>query len=173
MISLVFSPKLKKVWSVVSTVIVALVLILAVLLVGSRAVGLQVFHVVSPSMAPVYNEGDLLFVKKIDPATIQVGDDITFIVNEAGVVGTHRVVEADSENQRFYTKGVANSTADAAPVHFKNVLGTPVFHLPYLGHVSVFIQNSPGRYITLGIGLMLVLLVFLPDILGKNKKSET
>lgn len=171
MISLVFSRKLKKVWSVASTVIVALVLILAVLLVGTRAAGMQVFHVISPSMTPVYNVGDLLFVKKIDPATIQVGDDITFIVNEAGVVGTHRVVEVDSENQRFYTKGVANSTADASPVHFNNVLGTPAFSLPYLGYVSVFVQNSPGRYIALGIGLMLVLLVFLPDIVGK--KSET
>lgn len=164
--------KLKKFCSVVSTLLVAVVLLVAVFLVGTRLMGFRVFHVISPSMTPVYNVGDLIFVKEVDPASIEVGDDITFIINEAGMVGTHRVVEVDPDNQHFYTKGVANNTADASPVHFKNVLGTPVFKLPWLGYVSVYVQGVPGRYVALGIGLVLTVLVFLPDILGKSRNLK-
>ena len=55
----------KKIWSVVSTVLVLAVLLLAVFLVGARLVGLQVYYVISPSMEPVYRVGDLIYVKKI------------------------------------------------------------------------------------------------------------
>ena len=44
------NPTLKKVWNMVSTVLVALVVVLALLLAGARLVGLQVFTVLSGSM---------------------------------------------------------------------------------------------------------------------------
>ena len=116
--------------------------------------------------------GDLIYVKEVDINEIQVGDDITFILNEDLVVATHQVVRVDSENQRFYTKGIANELEDGDPVHFKNVLGVPKFSIRYLGYVSDFIQNPPGTYITVGAGIVLVLLVFLPDLLGKKKEKE-
>lgn len=163
----------KKIWSVVSTVLVLAVLLLAVFLVGARLVGLQVYYVISPSMEPVYRVGDLIYVKKTDPATIEVGDDITFLLNEDGVIATHRVVQVDGENQRFYTQGVANPSPDANPVHFKNVLGVPVLRLPWLGDLSSYIQHPPGRYVAIGVLVALTVLVFLPDILVKiRKKSE-
>lgn len=43
---------LKKIWNVISSILVALVVILALLLVGARVVGLQVFTVLSGSMEP-------------------------------------------------------------------------------------------------------------------------
>ena len=113
--------------------------------------------------------GDLLYVKKVDVNSIKVGDDITFILNEDLVVATHRVVRIDAENQRFYTKGLANDIEDA-PVHFNNVIGVPQFHIPKLGYVSDFVQNPPGTYIAIGAVILLILLVFLPDMFGKNKK---
>lgn len=116
--------------------------------------------------------GDLIYVKEVDPDTIKVGDVITFLVNEDLVVGTHRVVRVDAENQRFYTKGDANDVEDGEPVHFNNVIGVPQFSIPKLGYVSDFIQNPPGMYITIGVGAILILAVFLPDLIGKKKKEE-
>ncbi len=116
--------------------------------------------------------GDLIYVKKVDPATIKEGDVITFIINEDLVVGTHRVVRVDSENQRFYTKGDANEIEDQSPVHFNNVIGVPKFSIPKLGYVSDFVQNPPGTYITIAVGIILIIIVFLPDMFGKNKKEE-
>lgn len=164
--------KLKKIWNVASTTLVVIVVLCAVFLMGSRLLGYECYNVISPSMEPEYGVGDLIYVKKVDPTTIKANDVITFIVNEDLVVGTHRVVRVDAENQRFYTKGDANDVEDAEPVHFNNVIGVPQFSIPKLGYVSDFVQNPPGMYITIGIGIILIIAVFLPDIIVKKKEEE-
>ena len=163
---------LKKIWNIVSTALVVLMVLCAVFLMGSRLLGYECYNVISPSMEPEYGVGDLLYVKDVDPTTIKEGDVITFIVNEDLVVGTHRVVRVDAENQRFYTKGDANEIEDQNPVHFNNVIGVPQFSIPKLGYVSDFVQNPPGLYITIGVGIILILAVFLPDMVGKKKKED-
>ena len=163
---------LKKIWNIVSTALVVLMVLCAVFLIGSRVMGYQCFTVISGSMEPKYSVGDLIYVKKVDASTIQVGDDITFILNEDLVVATHRVVRIDAENQRLYTKGLANEIEDSDPVHFNNVIGVPQFSIPKLGYVSDFVQNPPGMYITIGVGIILILAVFLPDMIGKKKNKD-
>ncbi len=163
---------LKKVWNIVTTVLVVLMVLCAVFLMGARLLGYQCYTVISGSMEPEFSVGDLLYVKSVDVNTIKEGDPITFILNEDLVVATHRVVRVDAENQRFYTKGDANQIEDRDPVHFKNVIGVPKFSIPKLGYVSDFVQHPPGMYITIGIGVLLILLVFLPDMLAKKKPEE-
>ena len=163
---------LKKIWNIVSTALVVLMVLCAVFLMGSRVMGYQCFTVISGSMEPKYSVGDLIYVKNVDANTIQVGDDITFILNEDLVVATHRVVRIDAENQRLYTKGLANEIEDSDPVHFNNVIGVPQFSIPKLGYVSNFVQNPPGMYITIGVGIILILAVFLPDMIGKKKNED-
>ena len=162
---------LKKIWSIVSTALVVLMVLCAVFLMGSRLLGYQCYTVISGSMEPAYSLGDLLYVKETDVNSIKVGDPITFVLNEDLIVATHRVVRIDYENQRFYTKGDANDIEDQNPVHFNNVIGVPQFAIPKLGYVSDFVQNPPGVYITIGVGILLIFAVFLPDMLG-NKKKE-
>ena len=166
------SDTLKKIWNIVSTTLVVLIVLCAVFLVGSRIMGYQVYTVLSGSMEPEYSVGDLLYVKKVDVNKIGVGDPITFILNEDLVVATHRVVRVDAENQHFYTKGDANEIEDSEPVHFNNVIGVPQFSIMKLGYVSHFVKNPPGMYIAIGVGVVLILLVFLPDMIGKKKKDD-
>lgn len=163
---------LKKIWSVTSTVLVVVFVLCAIFLMGSRIVGYQCYTVLSGSMEPNYSVGDLLYVKDVDVNTIEVGDPITFILNEDLVVATHRVVRIDAENQRFYTKGDANEIEDSEPVHFNNVIGVPQFSIPKLGYVSDFVQNPPGMYITIAVFVVLIAIVFLPDLIGKKKKED-
>ena len=163
---------LKKIWNVSSTFLVGLFVLCAVFLMGSRLLGYQVFNVISGSMEPTYSVGDLIYVKDVNRYEIEVGTPITFVLNENLVVATHRVVEVDEENQHFYTKGDANDTADASPVHFNNVIGVPQFSIPLLGYVSDFIQNPPGMYITVAVGFILILIVFLPDFFRKKKEED-
>ena len=163
---------LKKIWNIASTVLVVIIVLCAVFLMGSRLLGYQCYTVISGSMEPEYKVGDLLYVKKVDVNSIKVGDAITFILNEDLVVATHRVVRIDAENQRFYTKGDANEIEDSEPVHFNNVIGVPQFSIPKLGYISDFVQHPPGMYITIGVGIVLILVVFVPDMIGKKKKEE-
>lgn len=164
---------LKKIWSITSSVLVVLMVLCAIFLMGSRLLGYQCFTIISGSMQPKYMVGDLIYVKEVDINSIKVGDDITFILNEDLVVATHQVIGIDAENQHFYTKGIANEVEDADPVHFNNVIGVPKFSIAKLGYVSDFIQNPPGMYITIGICIILILVVFLPDILRKKNQEES
>ena len=165
-------PTVKKIWGIVSLMLVVLVVLAAIFLLGSRILGFRVFNIVSGSMEPEYSVGDLIYVKSVDPATIQVNDVITFLLNEDGVVATHRVVRIDAAKQHIYTKGDVNETEDMAPVHFKNVIGIPQFAIPGLGYVADFIQNPPGTYIAIIIVSALLILAFAPDLIKKKPVPE-
>lgn len=170
------SKTLKKIWNFISTVLVAVVVLLALLLAGARIFGLQVFTVLSGSMEPTYHTGSLIYVKKVDPFTIQPGQPITFMLDEK-TVATHRVVgvvpdEEDTTVIRFRTKGDANEAEDGTLVHYKNVIGEPVFSIPYLGYLAEYIQHPPGMYVAISAGAVLLLLVFIPDIFSDDEKKN-
>ena len=188
---------LRKLWSVISTLLVIVMVILAVLLVGVRVVGLTPYAVLSGSMEPTYHVGALIYVKDVAPADITVGMPITFVVNEDLLLATHRVVDIevittrqeqvldeagnpvlddegnpvveeiplDEPTYYFQTKGDANDAVDGTPVHYKNVVGTPVFSIPYLGYLSSWLQTRQGMIMGICIALVLVILTFLPDLL--------
>ena len=163
---------LRKVWNIVSIVLVAIVVLIAILLMGAKVIGLKTYSVISPSMKPAYNVGDLVYVKKVDPEEIKVGDAITFVLDEKLTVATHRVIEIDLETSHFRTQGDANDTPDANPVHFKNLIGKVIFKIPLLGYVADWVQNPPGTYIAVTVGAVLLILVFLPDMIGKRMKAK-
>ncbi len=170
----------KKVWNGMTTVLVLMVAILAVLLVGTRFIGLMPFTVLSGSMEPVYSAGDLIYVKEVDPFELEEGTIITFMLSE-DTIATHRIVEVvpDAEDDtviRFKTKGDANESEDGGLVHYKNVIGTPIFSVPKLGYVANFIQEPPGTYVAIAAGALILALVFIPDLFSndedeKDKKS--
>jgi signal peptidase len=167
---------IKKLWSALSTLLVILVVILAILLVGIRLIGLRPYVVLSGSMEPTYHVGSLIYVKEVDYKQLKVGDPITYMLNENTVV-THRIIqviadESDPDTLRYFTQGDANAVADGTSVHYKNIIGKPVFSVPYLGYVSHFIQHPPGTYIAIAAGAALILLVFLPDVFPSEKDEE-
>ena len=166
----------KKIWKCITSVLVALVVIVALLLVGARLIGLQVFTVLSGSMEPAYHVGSLIYVKDVDPFELESGDVITFMLDE-NTVATHRIVEVvpDEEDDsvvRFRTKGDANENVDGSLVHYKNVIGSPVFTIPYLGYAVSYIQNPPGTYVAISACAILLLLVFLPDLFDGDIKKK-
>lgn len=166
----------KRLWDVFTGILVALAVLIALLLVGARLIGFQVFTVLSGSMEPTYHTGSLIYVKSVDYQTLQAGDVITFMLSEE-TVATHRIVEvvpdeADPSVLRYRTKGDANNAVDGSLVHYKNVIGSPVFTIPDLGYAANYIQNPPGTYIAIAAGALLLLLVFLPDLLEPKKKKR-
>jgi len=176
--------KIKKVCNAITTLIVIVALILAMLLVGVRMFGLQVYTVLSGSMEPVYHTGSVIYVKPADdPAALEEDTVITFYLGGT-TVATHRIIEVvETENGIAYrTKGDANDVEDGGLVKPESIIGTPVFTIPKLGYIISFIQTKPGRLFTMALIAFTVLLGIIPDILseekdekktGKNKKKET
>ena len=201
--------KLVKIWNVFTTLLVVFMMLMAVLLVGVRLVGLTPFTVLSGSMEPAYHVGSLIYVKETAPEKIEVGDPITYVVNEDLLVSTHRVVDIDvfytgthavtdeegnpvldekgepvyeeveleEPSYYFTTKGDANAAVDGTPVYYKNVLGVPVFSIPFLGYLSSWLQTRQGMIMGVSIALVIIILTFLPDLLKlvdepEKKKEE-
>ena len=167
---------LKRIGNVLSTVLVAAMVVLAVALVGVRLVGFEVFTVLSGSMEPAYKTGSLIYVKDVDPMTLTDGDVITFMLDE-DTVATHRIVgvvpdETDPTTIRFRTKGDANFYEDGQLVHYKNVIGKPVFTIPGLGYAANYIQHPPGLYYAIIAAVVILLLAFLPEPSAKKRKEE-
>jgi signal peptidase len=166
----------KKVWNTITITIVGIVVLMAIALVGVRLVGLRVYSVLSGSMEPTFHAGSLIYVKDADPYELQSGDIITFMLDE-DTVATHRIAEvvpdeSDSSVVRFRTKGDANEAEDGSLVHYKNVIGSPVFTIPQLGYVADYIQHPPGMYIAISAGAILLLLVFLPELFGREDRQK-
>ena len=88
-----------------------------------------------------------------------------------------QTVPLDEPVYYFQTKGDANEDVDGAAVHFKNVVGTPVFTIPYLGYLSSWLQTKKGMIMGVSIAIVILMLTFLPDILNAvddepRKKSK-
>jgi len=165
-----------KVWNAFTSILVGIVLIFAILLAGVRVVGLRPLTVLSGSMEPTYHVGSLIYVKSVDYKELQAGDVITFMIDE-DTLATHRIVEVVPDDDepdvlRYRTKGDANDAEDGSLVHYKNVVGTPVFTIPMLGYLANYIQNPPGTYIAISVGALVMLLVFLPDLFGSDDEEK-
>lgn len=128
--------KLGKIWNVISTAMVALVVVAAIVLVGIRLFGFTPLYVMSGSMKPAFEVGSLIFVQKTDPADIKVGDPITYTINEAGDYSTHRVIAIES----FETGVRQVMDENQQPVLDEN--GEPVYEEFQLDETSYYFQTK-------------------------------
>ena len=60
--------------------------------------GLKTYKVLSGSMEPEYHVGSVVYVEKSSIDDIEVGDVITFYINDNTVV-THRVIDKDNDDK--------------------------------------------------------------------------
>lgn len=124
--------------------------------------GIRIFNIVSESMVPKYNIGDVLVVKSIEPQNIKVGDDISYIGQESTYnqkIVTHQVIKIDYENGEyiFHTKGIANILEDPL-VHQNQVFGKVVYKIWILSLISKILSNV--YVVFFGIFVPIVILIF-------------
>ena len=162
----------KMIFKILSTTLVAAIVVLAVLLAGVRLFGLTPLTVLSGSMEPTYHVGSIIYIKDVEPAELQAGDPVTFHL--AGTtIATHRIIEVQerSEGLYFVTQGDANDNPDS-PIPATSVIGKPVFTIPYLGYLSSFIQTPKGILYVVFCSVGVLLLSFIADAFTNEKKPE-
>lgn len=160
----------KKIWNIVSWVLIGLILAVVMLTAGVRIIGLQPFAVLSGSMEPSYHVGALVYVKSAAPDDIKVGDTITFKLS-GSTVATHRVASIDKTAKTFVTKGDANADSDRSPVRFSDVLGRVSFTVPLLGFLTQYLQSLSGKIVIGCAIIILLILIYLPELLDKAEKT--
>lgn len=156
-----------------STALVAAVVLLAIALVGIRVIGFIPYTVLSGSMEPTYHVGSVVYVKKVDPTTLKVGDPITFYLT-GNVIATHRIIEVHGEgtpNLGFRTQGDANETVDGI-TPASAVIGKATFSIPYLGYLSNFLQQPKGLITVVGTGAAVLAISYIIDAIFPAKKES-
>lgn len=140
----------KRIWNFISTLGVVLVICLAVLLVGVRLIGLTPYAVLSGSMEPTYHVGSLIYVKDIEPAEIEIGMPITFVVNEDLLLATHRVV--DIEIRTTALEAVLDENGQPTTDEKGNIitqeveLEEPAYYFQTKGDANEDVDGSPVYY---------------------------
>lgn len=160
----------RKICNVLSTIIFAVLFAVAGLLVVPNVLGFQSFVVLSGSMMPEIQVGEIVYAKEVATSELEVGDVITYHLTGSTMV-THRIVGINENEQMVITKGDANDTVDGTPVTFSNIKGRVGFHVPYLGYISIYIKTPIGILAICGIVMLLLLLNFLPDALEREKEA--
>lgn len=108
---------MKTCWSIISTIVLAVLVILLIAFGGVRLFGLTPYMVTSGSMEPEYPVGSLIYVKEVPPEQIDVGDVITFRLTDGQTVATHQVYEADRAQEEFRTQGINNRDSEGNILH--------------------------------------------------------
>lgn len=162
---------MKKAYQIFTTLLLIILIAMAAILFLPKLLGMTPLAVLSGSMEPTYHVGSLVYVKDADPAEVQVGDPITFKISDDTMV-THRVVAIDTEAQTFQTKGDANDNVDGGAVAYQNLVGKPVFTIPYMGYLAVYATTTTGMIVMVTVILVILILTFLPDFLMKDNDGK-
>lgn len=127
--------------------------------------GYKFFIVRSDSMkATDFDAGDIVFVKNVDPATLQVGDIIAFTsqnTNNFGDTVTHKIREITTNaygDPAFITYGTTTDTNDETPVTYPYVLGKYTGKIPNVGSFFQFLKTTPGYILCIFVPFLLLIL---------------
>ncbi len=103
--------------------------------------GIKTFVIISGSMEPNINIGDMVIVKIADEPYM-VGDIIAF--REGNTVIVHRIVKKIDEDGKikYQTKGDNNNAVDKNLVEENRIEGVYKFKIPMVGNVFMFIYKN-------------------------------
>ncbi len=99
------------------------------------------YVIVTGSMEPALNRGDMVLLERVEPGEIRVGDVVTF--THQGVPVTHRVIEVLPDGS-LRTKGDANEAPDPYTVSPDQVIGRVRYRIPLLGWIVIALNWSPA-----------------------------
>lgn len=117
--------------------------------------------VLTDSMYPVIQSGDLIICHTAEPEEIQVGDVIAFFdpAGNGSTIVTHRVLEVTGQGDqiKWRTKGDNNNTEDRLLVSAEKLVAVyEDTRLPGLGNVALFMQTIPGLIICVVCPILLL-----------------
>jgi len=139
--------------------------------------GIRMFAVATGSMVPVYEVGDVLISKEVEPETLEVGDDIVYIGKKGtfnGKVVTHRIISIESQEDGDYkivTQGVANNAADPE-IDQTQIYGKIIYNVKTLSFLSRMTRNIYVFYFIIFIPVGILVYKNVKNLMNMNKDIE-
>ena len=130
---------------------------------------MDVYIVVSNSMAPRINSDDVILVKKhIEQSDFKKGNIITYKRSDGEII-THRIEKIIQQDfsDAYVTKGDANDAVDKDIVIYKNIIGKVIYVVPGFGKVIKLFKNQ--LFFIAAVGIIILLTIYDKKI--KEKKE--
>lgn len=176
-----------KVYKITSTIIKALfsfAVILIVLVIFVQRVsnnnatlgGYSIFTIVSSSMVPEYNVGDMVIAKTKNVENINIGDDVVYLGTKGDFtdkIVTHRVIGKTNVDGKyeFETKGIANDLPDPK-IDENQIKGVVIFKGVIISAISKLVNNMYGFYFLLFVPLSVLIFFEILDISEERKNLK-
>lgn len=129
--------------------------------------GIKTYVIVSGSMMPNLNIGDIAIIKEEKTENFKKGDIISF--RRGKLVITHRIenVIITDGNREYVTKGDNNNVQDNEMVKEKEIEGKLIAKIPYLGKLTLILKNEIVIII-----FFIIYYIYLVKNHQLNKKKE-
>ena len=146
---------------------------------GNRSVfGYRMFDIASSSMSGVYEVHDVILVKDFDTNKLNVGDDIVYNGERAGLDGklvTHRIIAIEKNEQDggrvFTTKGVKNDIEDPA-IYDDQVIGKVVGIVPIISPVNHIVKSQIGFFLCVFCPIVIIISLEVFTTLTEMKEEK-
>lgn len=104
--------------------------------------GFKTYVIVSGSMVPELEIGDIVIVKTINPEELEENEIISFRKGQSVI--THRIIEImETDNGReFKTKGDSNNTEDTEVIRNTEIEGKVIQKIPLIGKFALMLKSK-------------------------------
>lgn len=113
--------------------------------------GYRAFIIVSGSMEPTLNIGDIVVIRETEKENIKPNDIITFLEDNGQNTITHRVTDIVENNGKvkYQTKGDNNNSADDTLITYEEIAGIYQFKIPKVGKLIMKLHNPTAMIISI------------------------
>ncbi len=160
---------------VILCLIVAAVIIMQKVTANNKSIaGYRMFRVITGSMEPEYDVGEVVISKETDPKKIKVGDDIVYLGkygDYSGKIIMHSVVGIDTDangNLNFHAKGLHSSSVEDPQIKADQIYGVVKYQSDIL---TILYKLATNIYSVFVIIIVLSLNVFIAFRSPRKKKK--
>lgn len=155
----IFTSILKLIFNLISWLFLGVFVLMGIFTISSNTDlfgGYKSFLVLSGSMEPTINIGDIIIIHKQDQYVI---NDVVTFTGSSGRLVTHRIIGTKEEqNTRFFvTRGDANRTEDDERIGNSDIKGKTVLVIPKIGYLVNFSKSVPGLIILIVVPIALLI----------------
>lgn len=183
----------KRISKIISSAIFVILIMLIILIVGYiirikylasnnrlGEVKINFYTILTQSMYPTIEAGDIIITYKNDDNMYNTGDIITFSSTgySDDITITHRVTEIYNVNGEYSyrTKGDNNNSEDMNIVNSEKVIGRVIFRIPKAGYIQQFLVTKTGWIVVvvlpcLGIIIYDIIKIFVLIFKKKSNKK--
>lgn len=177
---------IKKAVGILSGIVISLEIVIIIFIVITKIsggvpslFGHHMYVIVSPSMTPEINVGDVIVSKKYENETLEVGDVIQYVGRGGDIDGkiiTHKIISISGEGsgETIVTKGTANTEPDR-PISRSDVIAVMKYKTVLIGPIYKICTSTAGFIFLVMLplaGMIVFEIVNLVIELKKEREKE-